>query len=128
MAEDKSCKCNVFEWAKAIALIITSLTAPLAAYFGASNSGQLGEVQNTQDTQVQRAIEVKRTLENRTKEADIKLVKIERAATAVEESIGPQLWSTWKYLEGVSELYPTPENIAKANEAKAAYESYLKKK
>lgn len=123
--EGDDCECSWMEKAKAICMVIAALTTAIAsitaAIFGSLNHQRIDTVQTTQDVQVEKA-----------EERDAKLEKIDKAAektaTTVTDTLGPQLWSTWKYLQGVAEDYPTPENIAKAKEAKLAYDTYTRKK
>lgn len=130
--EEKPCPCSWLDKAKAISLVIAALTTSVAsiaaAVLGAMNHERIDDVRNVQGVQVERASEVRETLERQTESTDAKLVKIEKSTAAAREAIGPQLWTAYKYAESISDFDPTPENLAKTKEAKAAYENYLKKK
>ncbi len=128
MADEKDCKCGVVEWAKAIGIVIAAIGSSIAAGLGAINHGNIDDVKNQQGVQVQRAENIRETLEQTTESTDAKLGKIQKSTTALQDSLGPTLWSAWKYAESISDFDPTPTNLAKTAEAKAAYDAHLKKK
>ena len=126
---------NLHAWSellKSASMVIAALAGLVAAGIGMLNHRQIDEARQVQNKQVEQATEVKETLDDVTKSTDAKLRKIEQTTTETSKTVadteGLQLFNVWKNLEWVAYNSDKPEDVAKAKEAKLAYEAYLREK
>lgn len=100
--------------------LIGAVFGGIAMCISAWNNTKLDTVRDKQEVQVEK---------NDTRDAKLDRIEkeTEKTATTVQDTLGPQLWSTWKYLQSKAEDDPTPENVLKAGEAKLTYENHVKK-
>ena len=108
--------------------VVMVLSAVSGLIVGIINAVQIRDVDDRQTYQVQKS-EVHDQKLDAIEETTKKTEKVAtKTASTVQDTLGPQLWSTWKYLEGIAEREDaTAEDKAKVAEAKLAYERHLKK-
>lgn len=117
---------NGSSWTPAnVVMVLSSVTGMV---IGIINAVQIRDVDDRQTYQVQKS-EVRDQKLDAIEETTKKTEKVAtKTASTVQDTLGPQLWSTWKYLEGIAEREDaTAEDKAKVAEAKLAYERHLKK-
>lgn len=85
-----------------------------------NNHDRLGQVEQRQEQQEDTASRVKQKLEE-------KLAQDQKKIEEEVRSQGIQLYSTWRYLEDVSEVSGLAKDVNKAAEAKKLYEEHIKK-
>ena len=107
--------------------LIRDIGATVAIVLSAWNNVKLGHVQTQQDSQSEKAQVVKDKLEETTANTQASLDKIKTATKIVEDTLGPQLWITWKRLEETSFETNAPADIEAAAKAKEAYLKYSRR-
>lgn len=129
------CQCSWMDKAKAICLVIGALTTAGASIIGAvvglMNRESTHEIRTTQTEHVETAKANAGKLdkiEATTNKTELVAEKTERAAvtaaTLAQDTVGPQLMSSWLYLKSLSDENPTAENNKRTAEAKAALDRH----
>jgi outer membrane phospholipase A len=123
--DDDTDKCNCRWGAKDVLLIVTTVSTLLMGFWNKEKINTVGE---NQTAAVQKAEEVKDTLNASTAQRNKQLDKIEQTTEktekAVTDTVGPQLMASWLYLKSISDENPTTENLKRTNEAKAALDKH----
>jgi len=132
MTDEKPCKCDLLQKAQAAGILIGALAAAYAGYVGHGNSRKIENVEAGQQAAVAVADDVKAKLDISSEKQEKTLNKVQKATEAVEDSLGPQLWRTWKNLEDDAAYAKTHLTASeakafetKAAEAKAKFEAHM---
>lgn len=98
----------------ALAALITAFSGPFAIYMNAHNADKIEGVERKVDEKATTVIENQETAADKAKEVK----------QTLDDSLGPQLYSTWKYLEDKATDSGDAKDKQKAAEAKKAYDDF----
>lgn len=126
MAEEtkEPCKCSTVQIIDAITKLVGALCAAGGLAFGVTNYNSIHEGRAEAK---EKAVEVKQTLVETTKQQEETLKDLTTSAKVVEDTIGPTLLASWKYIQQVADETKLPKDIDAANKAKKAYDDFVAK-
>lgn len=119
MPDDSKEPCNCTWTVNNVVTCISAIFAGFAALIGTWNATKIHTVSNKQEVQVQKADEVK-------KELDDRQVIQDKQLQVIEDSVGPTLLASWKYIQEFADSPgATQKDKDAASKAKKAYEDYV---